>query len=79
MEWIELLAQAGSLIDGFGISVAEKNLRAAMVVAKRRLERVVVGVGDGPVGRILAIVLGAWSDESPPTLSGTGAQISPSG
>ena len=60
---VELLAEAGALVDRLCVGVAEEELRAVMGVAKRGFERVVVGVGDGFVGGVFAVV-GALADAS---------------
>ena len=68
---IELLADVGALIDRLRVSVAQQELRAVAPVTKGGFERVVVGVGDGDVGGIFAVVF-ALSNERSAVLSGAG-------
>ncbi len=56
VDGIELLAKVRALVDRLGIGVAQQKLRATMGVAQSGLERVVVGVGDGLVGGVFAVV-----------------------
>src|SRR5271168_3705082 len=72
VEGVELLADAGALIDRLCIRVAQQELRAAVLVTKGGFERVVAGVGNRPVGRIFAVVF-AFSDERAAGLSSAGA------
>lgn len=63
VDWVELFAEAGVLVDRLGVGIAEQQLRCSTVVTQGCLQRVVVGVGDRPIGGVFAVVLSAGSDE----------------
>ncbi len=56
IDGVELLAEAGALVDGFGVGVTEEELRAVALVAEGGFEGVVVGGGDGLIGGVFTIV-----------------------
>ena len=72
VDWIELLANVGALIDRLCVGVAEQELRSVVLVTKGGFESVVVGVGLRLIGSIFAVVF-AFSDERSADLPGAGS------
>src|SRR5271163_978995 len=70
IDGIELLADVRALVDRFRVGIAQQELRAAVLIAKRRFKRVVVGVANRAIRGILAVVRACPDARAKAALSG---------